>query len=138
MIYTSNQFKISFSVPGVTIDNKSWDKFAGGDHEAETQNFPPGGMEPSIAVGGISKRNQATLERAWDDTLIGAWRNLDGAVNSPCSIGITSLKKRGTKVGNQHSFTGIVRSVKRPDQDTTSSSIAMLQVVIELNEPVTG
>lgn len=138
MLYTANKFKLSLSIPGLTIDSKSWDKFSGGGHTAETQNYPPGGMQPSLAVGGVSKRNQATLERARDDTLIASEIALDGAVNSPCSVGVTPLKNATTTAGNQRTYTGVIREVTPPDQDSTSSSISMYQIVIELDEPITG
>ena len=138
MLYTSRNFKISLSIPGLTIDNQAWDKFQGGGHAAETQNYPPGGMQPSLAVGGVTKRNTATLERAWDDVLIGAFIAIDGSLNSPCTVGVTPLKSATTTAGNQRTYTGIIKEVNPPDSDSTSSTVAMLQVVIELNEPITG
>jgi hypothetical protein len=138
MLYTSNNFKISLSVPSVTIDNKSWDKFQGGGRVAETSSHNPGGMEPAVAVSGVTKRNQATLERAWDDVLIGAFIGLDGAVGSPCAVAVTPLRTPTTTAGRQRAYTGVIREVTPPEQDSTSSSISMLQIVIELNEPITG
>lgn len=137
MIYTKRQAKITLSVPGVTIDNKSWDKFSGGGHEADTGNYPPGGMQPSQATQGVTKRNQATVERAYDDVLIGAYLGLDGSVNMPCSVGVTPLRTATTSAGSQRTFTGLIRSVAPVDTDSTSSDVQMLIVVIELNEPIT-
>lgn len=139
MIYTSNQAFITLSVPGVTLDNKSWDKFSGGGRTADTQNFPPGGMQPSVATGGVTKRNQITLERAWDDTLIGAALTLDAAVNGPCATGVVPLQNATTTVpAGLRNFTGVIKEVTWPENDSTSSSISMLSVVIEPNEPITG
>lgn len=138
MLYTKNQFKISFSIPGVSLDNKSWDKFSGGSHKAETGTYNPGGMAPAVAHGGATKRNTATLERAWDDTLIGAFLSIDNATNGPCSVRVTPLKNSNTTASAGFSYTGIISEVVPPDEDSTSSDVQMLQVVIELNEPITN
>lgn len=137
MLYTSHDSIITFSVPGVTLDRRSWDKFQGGAHQADTQNYPPGGHAPSVAVSGVTKRDTATLERAWDDVLIGAYMALDAAVGGPCAIGVTPSKTASTKAANRRSYTGVIKEVKPPDNDSTSSSISQLQIVIELNEPIT-
>lgn len=135
-VYTSRQAKISLSIPGVSLDSKSWDKFSGGGHEAETGQYNPGGMAPAVAHAGVSKRNQITLERGDDDTLIGLRAALDAAVNQPCSVGVTPLKSQSVAAGKQTTYTGIVRSVSPPDNDSTSSSVRMIQVVIEADEPI--
>jgi hypothetical protein len=139
-IYTSNQARIALKVPGVTIDNLSWDKFEGGERSADTQNYNPGGMKSAIATGGASKRAQATLTRAWDDTLIGAYIALEAAINTvgvACSITFLSTPTTiasGKPAG--FNYTGVLRSVTRPNYDSTSSTIAMLAVVLELNEVI--
>ena len=135
VVYTSNQAKITLSVPSIGFsDSTSWDKFTGGGNVAETQQHTPGGMGPSFAVGGIVKRNQITLERAWDDSLIGVYGDLDGAVNSPCTIGVQPLKSASQTIGKQRTYTGILREVSPPDTDASSSNVSMLQIVIEADE----
>jgi hypothetical protein len=137
-IYTKNQYKISLSIPGVGLDSQSWDSWSGAEHSADTQNYPPGAMAPSIATGGVSKRGRATLERADDDTLIGLRIALDGAVNLACTVGITPLKTAKTTAGNQITMTGVVNSVTLASGDSTSSDVRKIQVMIELNETITG
>lgn len=137
MVFTSNQGRVSVSIPGVTIDNVSWDKFDGGGRSADTQNYPPGGMQPSIATGGVTKRGQTTIERAWDDTLIGAYMALDAAVNGPIACSLTPLRNASTPVPEKpggFNYTGVLREVTRPPFDSTSSAIGKLVIVAELNE----
>lgn len=136
MIYTSNQGKIAVSVPGVTLDNKSWDKFEGAMRSADTQNYPPGGMQPSIATGGVTKRSSATIQRAWDDTLIGAFISLEDAINGPFSCTFTPMQNATTTAAANFTYTGILKEVNRPNYDSTSSTIAQLELVVELNEPI--
>lgn len=137
-LYTKDQYKISFSVPGVGLDSQSWDTWSGAEHSSDTQNYNPGAMAPAIATGGVTKRGQATLERAEDDTLIGLRMALDGAVRAACTIGITPLATATKNAGNQITYTGVVRSVTPPGGDSTSSDIRKIQVVVELNETITG
>jgi hypothetical protein len=134
MIYTSRNSKILVNVAGVTIDTQSWDKFSGAGRTADTSNYPAGGMVPSVPVQGVTKRNPCTIERAWDDVLIGAQFDLDGAVNGPISVSVTPLQNRTTPGPAKRTFTGILKEVNPPDSDSTSSTVQMLSIVCELAE----
>lgn len=134
MLYTSANSKILVSVPGITIDNKSWDKFSGAGHTADTGNYAAGGMVPSVPTAGVSKRNPATIERVWDDTLIGIYFALDGNLNGAISLQVIPLQNRTTSGPSKRSFTGIIKEVTPPDSDSTSSTVQMLQIIAELAE----
>lgn len=138
MLYTSANSQIVVSVSGVKIDNQTWDKFSGAGHTMDTSTYNAGNMAPAIAIGGVSKRASATIERAWDDTLISTYLNLDGAVGSPVSIKINPLKNRSTFGPASRSFTGLLKEVNPPESDSTSSTIQMLSIVVELNETISG
>jgi hypothetical protein len=136
-LYTSHKFLITFSIPGVTIDTKPWDKFEGAAHSNDTQNYPAGGIAPSIAVSGVGKREQATLQRAFDDILVASHNAIDAATGQACSIAVKPLKSRGAQPGVGPNFTGIIRTVTgQPAADSTSSTIAMFAVIVELDEDV--
>lgn len=138
MLYTSNQSLIVVSVVGVTLDSKSWDKFSGAGHTMDTQNYPPGGMQPSIATGGVSKRNTAAISRAWDDTLIGMYLDLDNALGAAFSCSVAPLKNKSSSASAKRSFTGILKEVNPPESDSSSSTVQMLELVVELNETISG
>ena len=138
MLYTSRNSKIVVSVAGVTIDSQSWDKFSGAGRTSDTGNYPAGGMKPSVPYAGVSKRNQATISRAWDDKLIGAYLALDGAIGGPVSIQVTPLQNRTTAASAKRSFTGILKDVNPPESDSTSSTIQMLEIVCELAEDMSA
>jgi hypothetical protein len=138
VIYTSEKFHLAVSVPGVTIDSQSWDKLSGAGRTSDTQNYPPGGLKPSVATSGVTKRNPATISRAWDDTLIGAYGDLDNAVGGPITITVQPLANAITSVGKARTYTGVIKSVTPPEQDSTSSSISMLEIEVELNESFTA
>lgn len=139
--YTEFQGHVSFSLTnGPALDNKSWDKFDPPEHAAETSQWTPGGMAPAQAIGGITKRGQATLERAWDDTMIGLYTILDANLNQPIAVQQTSLVTATTastaKPGGSN-WTGLLRSVKGPVFDSTSSTIQRIVCIVELNEAAT-
>lgn len=135
-VYTSRQHKIGLSVPGVSLPTASWSKFSGADREAETSQFNAGGMAPAAAVDGLSKRNNATLEIEDNDATVLLRTVLDGIVHLPCSVGVTPLASATANAAPQNTYTGIVKSVKFPDYDSTSSAVRMITVVLELNEPM--
>jgi hypothetical protein len=136
VLYTSNKFHLAVSIPGVTLDAQSWDKFTGGDHTSETQQHTPGGMGPQIAIGGIRKRSPVTVSRAMDDTLIGLYESIDAATGGPITITVQPLINPTTVAGKGRTYTGVIKTVKPPDQDSTTSTITMLSVEVELNETI--
>jgi hypothetical protein len=134
MLYTSANSKILVTVAGVTIDSSSWDKFSGAGHTSDTSTYNAGGMVPAVPVQGVTKRSPATLERAWDDTLVSAYYDLDGALNNAISVSVTPLQNRSTSGPAKRSFTGILKEVTAPDSDSTASTVQMLTIICELAE----
>lgn len=139
--YRSDQGRIHLAVDGVPFtDNKSWDKFEGGDLTPDSPGpYNPGGMAPSLAVGGIRKRSNITVQRAWTESLMGVFMNLDDAAGSAsftCSY--TPLQvDRKTSAGLTITYTGILLTVTRPNYDSTSSAVVLLQCELECDEAIT-
>lgn len=139
--YRSDQGKIYLSVAGVSsLDNKSWDKFEGGDLTPDSPGpYNPGNMKPSLAVGGLRKRSNATIQRAWSESLMGAYFDLDlaaGQAAFTCSY--TPVKADGvTATGLTIVYTGILLTVTRPNYDSTSSAVVLLQCELECDEAIT-
>jgi hypothetical protein len=133
-IYTSKDFRIHLQVAGVTYDTVSWDKFTGGNVVGENQQYNPGGAMPQVVVGGLRKRGPATLERAWDDSLIGAYLAFDAAVTfASVTCSITPLKGKAQN-GGPFTYTGVLESVTRPDADSNTSNVAMMTAIVTLND----
>ena len=92
-IYTSNQWRIQVNVAGVGLDSVSWDKASGGEIVADNQTYNPGSMGPQITVGGIRKRSDITVERAWSDALIGKFIALDTAAGvAAATVSVAPVK----------------------------------------------
>lgn len=136
--FRTDQARIQVNVTGVPLDNVSWDVMQGGDNVAPSTNYPPGGMQPSVELGGIPKRNPLTVERIWSDTLISAYKALDaGAGKLPVTASYTVLDHNGTPVaGSTITYTGVLLEAARPDYDSSSSGEAKLKLTIGLNGPI--
>jgi len=137
-LYRSDQARIQVQVAGVQLDNVSWDKLDGGDNVAPSTQHLPGGMQPAIEMGGIARRNQMTVERAWSDLLIGAYRALDnGSGRLRTTVTYTVLDANANPVaGSTLTYTGVVLETRRPGYDSSSSSPAMLVLTIGLDGPI--
>jgi hypothetical protein len=135
-LYTAHKFLITFTITGVVIDTQPWDRWEGGAHTSETGNYPAGGMVPSIAYSGVSKRETATLQRAYDDILVASFSAIDAAVGQPCAVAVKPKKARAATPGVGPNYTGIIKTVTGPPSNSTDSAIAMFVVMVELDEDV--
>lgn len=135
--YRSDNGRVQVSVPGVALDTTSWDAASGGDVTASSTNYSPGGMQPSIALGGIPTRSNMTVERIWSDFLIGIFRDLDAACGeSPITISYTVLRNGIAVPGSTISYTGVLTGVQRPNYDSSSAAEAKLQLTADLNRTI--
>jgi len=136
--YRSDQARIQVRVTGIALDNVSWDVMQGGDNVAPSTNYPPGGMQPSVELGGTPRRNPLTVERIWSDTLVAAYKALDsGAGRLAATATYTVLDANGNPVPNSSiTYTGVLLETARPDYDSTSSNEAKLRLTIGLNGPI--
>lgn len=138
-VYRKEHWFITIAVTGIALDTQSWDKATGGDINPTMVKYPLGGMGGSVAIGGRRERNDITIERAWDDTLITLWKKLDDASgDTPATVSLQPLVRRGNAAGKPINYSGILAQVTRPDADSSSSDAATMTVVVSLNETVSG
>lgn len=137
--FRSDTARVHLSATGVSLDSVSWDKMEGGDNTAETTNFMPGGMEPSVELGGPPKRSDLTLTRIWSDTLLNVFKKLDaGTGNMAATATYQVLDANKQPVSNGSiTYTGIIKSVARPNYDSSTSTEASLVIIMGLNESLT-
>lgn len=133
--FRTDQAAIHVTVAGVTIDDNVWDTMEGGDRSSDGVNYLPGGMAPSVELGGLPKRSDLTISRIWSDTMIAAYKALDnGCGKAAVTASYTNLDANGTMVPNSTiTYTGILKSVTRPNYDSNSSGEAKLTIVVGLN-----
>jgi hypothetical protein len=137
-LYRSDQSRIQVQVAGVQMDSVSWDVMDGGDITAESVNYLPGGMAPAVELGGIPKRGDLTVARIWSDAMIAVYKALDDVSGrAACTVTYVVLDANGNTVPNAtFTYTGVLKSVNRPNYDSSTSSEAKIQLVIGCNRSI--
>jgi hypothetical protein len=137
-IYRSDQVSIHVTIRGVTLDTESWDMLEGGDNKAEEVTVFPGAMAEQVALGGIPKRSPITVERLWADSLIGAYKQIEGLVGkAEVEASYTVLGPAGESTGNTFNYTGVLTGCTRPNYKAGTSEEAKLSLEFSLNGSVT-
>lgn len=128
---TQNQFAVTLTFEGNRIPGL-WEKKSGGLADSNTTTYMPGGMGPMTALAGAQIIGELTLDRVYDptrdqdviDTL------LKGRGRGRCVVKQVDLDANGAAVGNGLVWTGILKSVNDPDYDSSSTTPAMMEIVI--------
>jgi hypothetical protein len=135
--YRSDQAAIHVKFAAITIDDESWSVLDGGDNVAPNKVVHPGGMAPTVALGGIPIRSDITVERAWSDLLFGAYKALDAASGiEPIEVGYVILNGPGKPQGTVFTYTGVLLSASRPGYKAGESNDAMLKLTVGPNGPI--
>jgi hypothetical protein len=131
--YRSDQAVIGFSIPGVPLDNISWDSFEGGDNAVEGQTYLPGGQRPQRALGGTPKRSPIMLKRIWSDAIIVFFKTIDPLAGSVAVIAShTTLGANKQPIpGSTITYTGVLGTVTRPNYGSETPDKAFLQIQID-------
>lgn len=136
-IYRSDQKSIGFTVSGITLDGVSWDSMEGGDPVAESVDVYPGGMAPQVALGGLPKWSEITIERLWSDVLVAQFKALTGVAGfAPITASDIILGANKVPTGVTITYTGVLTSVMRPGYKASESKDAYLQVKCSVNGQV--
>lgn len=135
--FREDQARIQVSVAGVTMDSAPWTTFQGGDAEAQNVNTRPGGMQPAIELGGPINRSDVTVERLYSDVTHGWYPQLD-AVCGKASMwaSYTPLDANGNPVGATITYTGILKTVTRPNADANATGAQHLSLVMGANQNI--
>lgn len=112
-------------------DLGTWDTFSGGEADSEESKYSPGGMQPELTLGGKKTVGAVTVSRYldalrdWAPLVKGLYARAGAARGS---VGVTPLAADGTIAGDALTFTGMLKSVKMPDIDSTGSDAAKLEL----------
>jgi hypothetical protein len=128
----NDQFKVTVSITGVTMDTDPWDTTTGGDTDSTETKYRPGGMAPEVSLGGSVSVANLVLTRNFmagrDDTLIADLRSAAG--KKPASVTIQPLDGDGNPFGTGETFKGILQRVRGPQPDSMSQDAAMIEMEI--------
>lgn len=107
-----------------------WDTASGGEIDSEEAKYRPGGMGPEISLGGSRTIGNLTIGRyldtARDWPLIKWLASRTGAGRG--TVGITPLAIDGSRAGDPLTYQGTLKTVTRPDLDSTGTDAAILEL----------
>jgi hypothetical protein len=134
----SDQTIVHVSIPGVPLDNESWDVMDGGDNDVQALKVYPGGSKPGVSLGGIPKRAPVTVERLWSDTMIGLFKQIDSVAGSASMTVTYANRNADGSVGSIiDTYTGTVGTVSRPKYKSGTSEEVFLKVMLDCDDPLT-
>ena len=125
----------------VSIDGRNcgpFDSLSGGEVDSEEAKYNPGGMVGEISLGGRRTIGNLTVGRYYDwarDHPLMAFL-YDRAGKGRGSIGAQPLDVNGTPRGNPLTYEGTLKTVTRPDIDSTGTDAAVLELEFTIDTAV--
>lgn len=130
----SDQWKWTVSVDDEELG--TFDKAEGGEWDSEATAYRPGGMGPQVSLGGFTSTGNITFSRLYelerDHANIGWLRSRRG--KGKVSASGQPLDTDGNPFGSPLPYTGVLKRVKAPDHDSESSSAALLELEVVLDD----
>lgn len=107
----------------------------GGDTEADSNPFKPGGMAPQVNLGGPAKVSDIKLTLPWTEALHAQRQWLRSRVGKG-AVGITEqvLDADGNPFGAVDQRTGILNGVSEPPYDAKSGDPRLIELTVGVNE----
>ena len=107
----------------------------GGDTEADSNPFKPGGMAPQVNLGGPAKVSDIKLTLPWTEALHAQRQCLRSRVGKG-AVGITEqvLDADGNPFGAVDQRTGILNGVSEPPYDAKSGDPRLIELTVGVNE----
>ena len=128
----TNQYRVL-----VAIDGEDWgtfDTFAGGEVSAEEVKYLPGGMEPEISLGGVTRTGNVTVTRLYrlkrDHARTRAVINRVGKLRAVVTK--IPLDEDGNvfNASENDVYEGIVIRMTPPPTDSTANTPAFLEIEV--------
>lgn len=125
-----DQYSVSVTVDGIRLG--VWDTLEGGEVDSEETKFKPGGMAPSVSLGGSVEVGNVTVSRLYDlarDHSIVHW--LLGRVGrAQVVVSKQPLTADAAAYGSPIVYRGILKSVTPPEVDSTGSDPSMIELEV--------
>ena len=120
------------------IDGEDWgvfDGFSGGEADSEDSKHRPGGMGDEISLGGQKTIGNVTISRLYDlERDHGKVKPLMNRVGRARIVASRQpLDRDGFPVGEPDVYTGVVKSVTKPDHDSNSDDPALFEIEFTAN-----
>jgi hypothetical protein len=123
----------------VVLDGRNmgvWDTLTGGDVEATSTKYRPGGMAREIALGGTSTTNDLNLGRLLSKEDWEFMRGLmtrDRVGRAPAHVSRQPMDDDGNPFGSPLVYTGVLQHVTPGDTDSNSSDAQVWEIVVSVH-----
>lgn len=125
-----DNYSVSVAVDGIRLG--VWDTLEGGEVDSEETKYRPGGMAPSVSLGGSTEVANVKVARLYDlarDHSIVHW--LVGRVGrGAVTVTVQPLTPDAAAYGAPLVYRGVLKQVKPPEVDSTSSDPAMIELEV--------
>jgi hypothetical protein len=124
-----NQYDVSVAVDGVG-QLGTFDTLSGGEIDSDEQKYRPGGMQPSISLGGAAEMGNVTVSRNYElDRDHAIVKQLYAAAGrAAMTVSKQPLDSDGNIFGAPLVYQGKLKRVQAPEHDSNSSDPAMLEL----------
>lgn len=125
-----DQYDVKLIIDGVNLG--TWDTLTGGEVDSDELKYKPGGMAPSISLGGSTNIGQVVVGRNYRlqrDHLRVHW--LLARVGKAVAVIVKQpLDPDGNAFGKALNYRGILKRVLPPEVDSQATDAAILEVEI--------
>lgn len=113
------------------IDLGTWDKKTGGAVDSEELRYKPGGMAPSVSLGGSKNVENVVVSRLYrlvrDHQELLPWL-MAGVGKARMQVSQLPLDIEGNSFGRPIIWTGTLKRCTPPEHDSESSDAAMIEL----------
>lgn len=129
-------FLVNVKVQNVTrgttlIDLGVWDKRSGGAVDSEELRYKPGGMAPSVSLGGSKNVENVVVSRLYrlvrDHQELSSWL-IAGVGRAQMQVSQLPLDIEGRAFGRPIIWKGTLKRCSVPEHDSESSDAAMIEL----------
>src|SRR5262245_35114024 len=132
-----DMFAITLHVEGHPNLQGYWDKKTGGEIDSDEVKYYPGASYKPVSLGGRIVPGNITLQRLFDrdDDYPFLQGLIDSVGKARASVTQRPLDLNGNLFGDTRvEWTGIVKRVLIPDVDSESTSAALIEIEISIDE----
>src|SRR5215471_19371206 len=128
----NDRFRCTVSVEGIGPLPGAFDTCTGGDSDSSETKYRPGGMAPSVSLGGSAETTNLVVSRNYalgrDDVLMPKLRAAVG--RRAASVTLVPLDADRNAFGSGETFRGILQRVQGPQYDSNNQDAAMMELEI--------
>lgn len=120
-------YNVRVSVDGTDLG--TWDKMEGGELDSEELTYSPGGLGPTVALGGRRKVENVTVSKIYDPFIHNYFHWLaERTGKGEMIVTRQPLDAEGVANGRIVVWAGKLKNVKAPDIDSEGNDAAIIEL----------